>query len=308
MKTRKTDRSKPQIKRLTQSMLMFLAALLLMLIMLLLAWPASSAQPNGNLDRIQGPQQGELVRPPSRNVTPGFQLSPLHQKTPLQREEGKVVPKVSYPDREVPRLFRNPIVTSANKLALGINSTSTRDAIIVKLAHIHLPKPSRLCWRFDAQISCHILGKSAFKRFLRQRAIVCDWLTETSSAAKGGAVSEAVCYTGPGILDHKPGQSTNNIQDLASWLVSWGWALPEVGYYSAQHDLAKREKRGIYAVESDLAPPSQSAAPSSIPDIMGKINPLTFDHVILGDEEEELAETPLPSLIGEEEYAPLYHD
>lgn len=289
--------------RLVKGRLVFLTATLLLAWVFVQIWPAQAAEQAVESHSLQGPQGGGFVRPPSRNVTPNYQLSPLHQIIPLQRQSGKVVPKVLYPARDEARLFRNPVAKSANKIVIqrtpGIQSSS----MTITLAHIRLPEASALCWRLERQLSCRTLGKFALKRFLRQRAITCDWITP--SGPKHHDLQNknlAICYTGPGILCHQSGTKAKDIQDLASWLVSHGWALPAGEYYGTQSDLAKRQKRGIYAVKNPLEQDTDTDVSGTPPlEIIENVAPFVADHIISDEPERAPSASPLPSLIGSED-------
>lgn len=285
---------------MTQGSLLFLAALLLLLAVFLCLWSANASEPQSGA-KMQGPDEGELVKPPSRNVTPGFQLSPLHQTAPLRREQGKIVPAIKVPVPEIPRLFRKPVVVETNQLVVRTGPGKQGRERIIQLAHVHLPDASYSCWRFDRQLSCRTLGKSALQRFLRRRAIVCDPVPG-SDVAGAKQIQEAICYTGPGILDHKPGKSTEGIQDLAGWLVSSGWLLPDGEHYAAQNALAKVEKLGIYAVETNAPPLLSAPDPVAIPGAMEKIPSFPSNHVIMEEAGEDDVPSSLPSLIGDESW------
>lgn len=280
---------------------MFMIAIILLVVAV--AWSVQAAEVAANSYSLQGPQEGELVKPPSRNVTPNYQSSPLHQTTPLQRQPGKTVPKARYPTNDKPRLFRSPVAKSASEIIIEQRPGNGSGKTTITLAHILLPEASALCWRFDQQLPCQTLGKFALQRFLRHRTIACDWVTTTDQNSQGQKnASTAMCYIGHGILDHQPGTKTKGVQDLAGWLVSRGWVLPSEGHYETQNDLAKREKRGIYAIQKSI---QQDSAPdssnSSSLEIIEHIDPSVSDHVINDEPEETMGPSTLPILMGAEE-------
>ena len=51
--------------------------------------------------------------------------------------------------------------------------------------------------------------------------------------------------------------SRNQDQDIAAWLVRFGWAVPDDGFYQAEFEEAKGQKRGMFA-EGDSAVTSPS--------------------------------------------------
>ncbi|WP_316858995.1 hypothetical protein [uncultured Cohaesibacter sp.] len=201
---------------------------------------------------LQGPKAGQLVAPPRRNVTPGFQLSPFNQATPLIREEGIPIPPEPEPE-PLPDVFRKVLVTSPTRLSLVVSKYRKED---VNLAHLQPVSSDLDCWIGGRAVKCEKLGATSLQRFIRRRAVRCDWIGEegvtNDEKAKAGS-SEAVCYLGPGIRDFKAGEEPKNVTDLASYLVQFGWAEPEEGFYQDELFEAKQAKRGLFATKGSSA-------------------------------------------------------
>ena len=191
---------------------------------------------------LQGPEAGEVVAPPARDVTPNYQTSPLHQNTPLTREDGSPLPPPPVLE-PLPPIFRQVIVTGPTDLEL----TAGKNRVVpISLAHIRQPEATRLCWFVGRQAPCLALGKTALQRFIRRRAIGCDWLEATAGQEQNGR-RNATCYLGAGLKGRKAGEVPDNVVDLASWLVRFGWVEPMDGHYGDENQEAIEQKRGLYA-------------------------------------------------------------
>jgi endonuclease YncB( thermonuclease family) len=200
---------------------------------------------------LQGPQAGEVVPPPHRNVTPHYDLSPLSQTKPLTRAEG--IPLPPAPKRPpLPPVFRRIQVMTPTELVV----LHKKQRVGLSLAYLDAPEEGRLCWQPGGQQApCLAMGRTALRRFIRRRAIGCEWLgpdgqltrerPEHDEASKQG--QQARCYLGPRLGDWVAGKADVPLTDLGEWLVRFGWALPKGEQYKAAADEARKAKRGIYA-------------------------------------------------------------
>ena len=217
-------------------------------------WSASGAEQEGGItdvpDSLQGPKAGQLVAPPTRDVTPNYQLSPLHQTQPLRRMAGNPLPPP--PKQEpLPKIFRQVVVEGPTELELGVG----RNRILpVMLAHVSPPDEEQTCWFAGQQASCRALATTALRRFIRRRAVGCDWVTPGGSqgnhAEDETGRQKASCYLGAGLKDRKAGSIPDGLTDVAAWLVRFGWAEPDTGYYEAERQEAMKLERGIHATQN----------------------------------------------------------
>ncbi|WP_319533152.1 hypothetical protein [uncultured Cohaesibacter sp.] len=209
--------------------------------------PAMAVAQPGNPLKIQGPEAGQVVAPPTRDVTPNYQLSPLHQIKPLTREEGLPLPPK--PKREpLPEIFRRVVVKSPTELILRVDKTRK---VNVTLAHVEALTKDRQCWLDGRAAPCLALGKTALRRYLRQRAVMCDWLTKPVGEADDEADTsrDALCYLGINRANGTGGKDKRST-DLAAWLVRYGWVIPEAGHYEQENRMARDNALGVYATES----------------------------------------------------------
>ena len=260
---------------------------------------------------LQGPEAGDLVAPPERNVTPGYALSPYYQATPLVRENGKPLPPAPEPD-PLPEIFRRASVQSPTRLSLTVSKFRE---VEVNLAHLKAADSNAECWMAGRAAQCSKLGATALQRFIRARAVRCDWEGESGASndekAKEGS-EQATCYLGPGINQFKADEQPVNVTDLASWVVRFGWAEPEDGYYQDELFEAKQAQRGLFAtkatassddvlarqqetneVSSMLKNQTEAIAPISDHDLLAGANAGTLS-IMTAPKPVEKKELPLP--------------
>ena len=261
---------------------------------------------------LQGPKAGDLVAPPKRNVTPDFALSPYYQAAPLEREQGMPLPPEPEPE-PLPEIFRRVAVQTPTELTLMVSKYREVD---VKLAHLQALDSTKDCWMAGRAAKCSKLGATALKRFIRARAVRCDWIGEDGASndekAKEGS-DRATCYLGPGINKFKAGETPVNVTDLASYIVRLGWAKPEEGYYQDELFEAKQAKRGLFATKatasssaimarqkeadalsSSLNAQSQDIGPITAPDLLSGANAGALSIMTPPSAPEEEKELPLP--------------
>ena len=206
--------------------------------------PAKALTVKEEAPPLQGPEAGQLVAPPSRNVTPNYQLSPMHQAQPLQRVTGKTLPPP--PDLPpLPQIFRRVTVEGPGTLLLKTKFHS----IEVTLASVAPPESAKMCWHLGQKAPCATLGKLALTRFIRGRAVGCLGLDKNQQRSKDAAPNIKQCFLGVGLKDRLHGGTDAKVTDLAGWMVEFGWVTPNGDRYSAEHQQAQRLKRGLYALQ-----------------------------------------------------------
>ena len=263
----------------------------------------------------QGPKAGALVAPPARDVTPGGTLSPLHQRQALTRVEGNPLPPP--PKREpLPQIFRKVVVEAPTELELTIG---TSRIIPVRLAHIEPPSSDQQCWFAGQQASCTALATTALRRYIRRRAIGCDWLEDSvgqeSALGAEALVDEtgrqtARCYLGRGLAERRPGQEPKNVTDLSSWLVRFGWAEPEDGFYADERMEASSQNRGIHATrdstggqEAEARQQEMQALSRTLDAEASSIAPSKAPSMPMGTEGDGLSLMQEPDVTEEQEWA-----
>ncbi|WP_114011401.1 thermonuclease family protein [Cohaesibacter intestini] len=192
--------------------------------------------------KLQGPDAGQIVAPPSRNVTPNFQLSPLHQAKPLTRAVGKALPP---PPKlpPLPLIFRKVGILGPNRLVLITKQRSQS----VTLSHVTIPDPKALCSFGGRKVPCYKMGKTALSRFIRGRAVGCIGLQDVQERTAKAGSQTAQCFLGSGLKSRLTGDEQARVTDLAAWMVRYGWVVPDDGQYQEELADAKRLKRGLYA-------------------------------------------------------------
>ncbi|SNY91901.1 hypothetical protein SAMN04515647_2144 [Cohaesibacter sp. ES.047] len=199
---------------------------------------------------IQGPTAGEVVAPPTRDVTPSYQFSPLHQRQPLKREPGLPLPPK--PKREpLPKIFRHVVVEGPTELVLKVDKSRQ---VTVSLAHVDAPDADRVCWLDGRQAPCVALARTALRRYLRQRAVSCRWI-DTPDATDGEETQshDASCYLGTGLSRRNSVPKKGPIHDIASWLARYGWVIPRDEHYDRENRSAQKNALGIYATKGSAS-------------------------------------------------------
>nr|WP_321445746.1 hypothetical protein [uncultured Cohaesibacter sp.] len=192
--------------------------------------------------KLQGPDAGQIVMPPSRNVTPNFQLSPLQQTKPLARTVGKALPP---PPKlpPLPLIFRKVGIIGPDRLVLTTKLRSQS----VQLSHVNGPDPKARCNFGGLKVPCNKMGKTALTRFIRGRAVGCIGLEDSRDRNSGSQTAQ--CFLGSGLKKRLLGDEEARVTDLAAWMVRYGWVVPDGDHYQAELAEAKRAKRGLYAPE-----------------------------------------------------------
>jgi endonuclease YncB( thermonuclease family) len=98
---------------------------------------------------------------------------------------------------------------------------------VIRLAGIRETALDRTCTDRASQVwPCGRFAKSSLARFVRARTLDCD---EADPAIR--QVETRCRISG---------------QDLSQWLVRYGWAEPEDGFFENELALAQRENRGLW--------------------------------------------------------------
>lgn len=133
-----------------------------------------------------------------------------------------------------PQLFR-PVASAAGRLET--------DGLSIVIAGIDVLEPDQTCRGDNGDWPCGMVARTAFRSFLRGRALDCD--------LPDGELPDrlmASCRLGT--------------QDLGAWLVSNGWAkVSSTGPYATEQAEAVEGRRGIFG--SGPAPLPQAPAPVS---------------------------------------------
>lgn len=163
-----------------------------------------------------GPQDGGFER-----IEPRAPLSDLAQAQPPKP------PKASMPDKwKGTPLFR-PVATAAGIVeAKGYS---------VAVSGVDVVQPDETCEDAGKSWACGARARTAFRAFLRGRAVVC-----TVPPEGGRDIISAECRIGN--------------QDIGEWLVANGWArAAKGGPYAEAEEKAKAAKKGIFGAAPSLA-------------------------------------------------------
>ncbi|HEV7319167.1 MAG TPA: thermonuclease family protein [Ensifer sp.] len=174
---------------------------------------APASDPNGNSTTETSalavePQQfggsGAVTSAPLERIEP---QTPSSKQDPKQAKAGPTV------------LYR-PVAIAAGVIQF--------DKLTVQIDGIEPEQADRTCESAGKSWPCGAVARTAFRNFLRARALSCD-LPEGNA----GPSATASCTLGG--------------QDLATWLVENGWAMPLAGSSLEKHaDAARKAKLGFY--------------------------------------------------------------
>lgn len=190
------------------------------------------------------PIEPEVIAPPQLDPA---ELERLPAREPLS-DLSLAVPPPPRPDVEWKgtTLFR-PLATGAGRIRAQGRT--------VTIAGVELVGPEESCADQGRQWPCGARAMTAFRAFLRGRAVICDIPGEADSGD-----FTARCRLGK--------------QDIGEWLVANGWArAPADSPYAQAGEKAEKGRKGVYGHAPDLSglpppPPSggvqSPAAPDSI--------------------------------------------
>ncbi len=220
----------------------------------------------------------DVVAPPAvepgtlEREAPREPLSDLGTAAPPPRTPRQARPPLGAVEG-APQIFR-PVATAAGRLEAS--------GSVIAIAGIDIVEPEQACPAQDGgEWPCGMVARTAFRSFLRGRALDCDLpegiLPDRFSAA---------CRLGG--------------QDLGAWLVSNGWAkVSSTGPYAEEQSAAIEGRRGIFGPGPQALPdaaelPQSSALPSNAPLLAPGTLPADPDQA-----------APLPPAQGGVERAPL---
>ncbi|MCO5063442.1 MAG: thermonuclease family protein [Rhizobiaceae bacterium] len=179
--------------------------------------PADEAQPEPDIAAVVAPEQGPAPEP--------VELERLPPRPPLSGQAAQPEPPKNSGEWKSTRLFK-PVASSAGMLeAQGYR---------IALAGIEPLAPEEKCTFEGEEWPCGQLARTAFRSWLRGRAIACVVPPEP-----GEQTVVAECHVGK--------------TDVAEWLVSNGWARPaSSGPYADAGQKTSAAGKGIYG-----RPPAQ---------------------------------------------------
>ncbi|NRP71798.1 hypothetical protein ILFOPFJJ_02688 [Ensifer psoraleae] len=170
----------------------------------------------------QKAKSGKVGRLPVRKIEPQlFALPEDGIAQPLERIAPR--PPLSEP-KEKPAaatvVFQRPVALAAGLIRSGDTTVQLKD--------IEPESAEKTCEGNGRSWPCGIVARTAFRNYLRARALVCDQPEDRSE----GTVT-AACKVGT--------------ENPAEWLVSNGWATPLPGTpLEAKAEAARSAKRGFY--------------------------------------------------------------
>lgn len=190
------------------------------------------------------PIEPEIIAPPQLDPA---ELERLPPRAPLS-DLSLAVPPPPKPDAEWKgaTLFR-PLATGAGQIRVQGRT--------VTIAGIELVGPEETCTDQHRQWPCGTRATTAFRGFLRGRAVVCDIPDDAGSGDLA-----ARCRMGR--------------QDIGEWLVANGWARADAnGPYAQAAEKAQKGRKGIYGHAPDLSglPPPPPSGGSQIPAVPDSI-------------------------------------
>lgn len=189
------------------------------------------------------PIEPEIIAPPELEPA---ELERLPAREPLS-ELSQAVPPKPKPNAEWQgaTLFR-PVASAAGRI-------SAQDRAVT-IAGIGLVAVDETCTDQGRQWPCGARATTAFRAFLRGRAVICDIPQEA-----GNGEFTVRCRLGK--------------QDIGEWLVANGWARADAdGPYGQAAERAQKSGKGIYGHAPDLSglppapPPSGNTQPPQVPD------------------------------------------
>ncbi|WP_348642362.1 thermonuclease family protein [Mesorhizobium sp. B2-3-11] len=202
----------------------------------------------------------QVVAPPE---LPAGELERVEPREPLSKLALAVPPKPKMPDDWNGTKLFQPVAPAAGLIeAKGYS---------VAVSGIDVVGQDETCTTDGKSWPCGVRARTAFRAFLRGRAVVC-----TVPPEGGRARIAAECRIGK--------------QDVGQWLVENGWArAAKGGPYVEAGDKAQSAKKGIFGSAPNLAGISAApGAPAPAPQAPGSI--LEEDHGVL-----KPADQPTPS-------------
>jgi len=145
-----------------------------------------------------------------------------------------------------PQVFR-PVASAAGRIEA--------DGLTIAIAGIEVLEPEQTCHGDNGDWPCGMVARTAFRSFLRGRALDCD--------LPDGELPDrltASCRLGS--------------QDLGAWLVSNGWAkVSSTGPYAGEQADAVEARRGMFGPGPLPLPPAPAPATEAAPAPSGAVQP-----------------------------------
>jgi len=209
--------------------------------------PVTSAIPPA--DKATKPEPHSRAIDPETVAPPPLQSEQLERidpRPPLSKLALAMPPKPKMPDDwDGTKLF-NPVASAAGLIeAKGYS---------VAISGVDIVKQDETCSDHDKSWACGVRARTAFRAFLRGRAVVCKVPPEG-----GRDLIAAECRIGK--------------QDVGQWLVENGWSrAARGGPYVDAGEKARTAKKGIFGPAPDLSGLSPvPAAPNPAPQASGSI-------------------------------------
>nr|WP_033838763.1 thermonuclease family protein [Mesorhizobium loti] len=185
----------------------------------------------------------DVIAPPE---LPTEELERIEPREPLSKLALAMPPKPKMPDDWNGTKLFQPVATAAGLIeAKGYS---------VAVSGIDIVPQDKTCTTDGKSWPCGIRARTAFRAFLRGRAVVC-----TVPPEGGRDRIAAQCRIGK--------------QDVGQWLVDNGWARPtKGGPYAEAGEKALTAKKGIFGSAPNLAGiAAEPAAPAQAPQAPGSI-------------------------------------
>ncbi|RWC60807.1 MAG: thermonuclease family protein [Mesorhizobium sp.] len=185
----------------------------------------------------------EIIAPPEQTAEG---LERVEPREPLSKLALAVPPKPKMPDDWNGTKLFQPVAPAAGLIeAKGYS---------VAVSGIDIVRQDEICSEDGKSWPCGVRARTAFRAFLRGRAVVC-----TVPPQGGRDLIAAECRIGK--------------QDVGQWLVENGWArAAKGGPYVEAGDKARTAKKGIFGSAPDLSGmPAMPAAPGPAPQAPGSI-------------------------------------
>ncbi len=157
-----------------------------------------------------------------RTVEPDLVVPPEEDLAqPLQRIAPR--PALSEPkEKEQPSsiILQRPVALAAGLVQAGDRTVQLKD--------MEPESIERVCGSGERSWPCGVVARTAFRNFLRARALACEEIEE-----KADGTTAATCKVGG--------------ENVTGWLVANGWATPRAGSnLKAQADEARKARLGFY--------------------------------------------------------------
>jgi len=162
------------------------------------------------------------ARLPLRIVQPAFIAPPKESVAqPLERVAPRPALSAAV-KKEMPSsvILQRPVAIAAGLVQAGDRTVQLKD--------IEPERTEKICANGGGNWPCGMVARTAFRNFLRGRALACEEVEE-----KADGTSTAMCTVGG--------------ENAAAWLVANGWAMPLAGStLESQAEAARTARRGFY--------------------------------------------------------------